>query len=283
MTSVLDAIKSGKWKDVVLPVRELKENGTKEQVAEAKKLLPAVTWSGVFEDKRMDANIVHYNKLMVIDIDKITKTRLKTLKKELKSNKAVYAFFDGPTKGVKVLIFIDSEVEAHNTHAFWQIETMFDEMYGIEVDPSGKNIARLCFVSYDPDLYINPEPMELHIVEQEDPEAGFVTVGNYEYDNAIPETDATKILETCIKMPNTSKCGHYYKGNRNKFIFVTACLMCEFGVNPEITLSLLSSRFQSLKYKEHRTTIESAFRRSYKNFGTRTSNQKSNNNQQSIL
>ena len=61
VTSVLAAIKSGKWKDVVLPVRELKENGTKQQVDDAKKKLPAVTWSGVFEDKRLDVNIIHYN------------------------------------------------------------------------------------------------------------------------------------------------------------------------------------------------------------------------------
>ena len=219
---------------------------------------------------------------MVIDIDKITKTRLKSLKKELRKNPLIYTFFDGPTKGIKVLIFIDSKKEWHSTHAFWHIERLFDEMYGIEIDPSGKNISRLCFVSYDPDIYINDEPMELHIEEQEDPDAGFRSISNYEYKGSAPVTDATKILETCIKMTNKSRCGTYHKGNRNNFVFVASCLMCEFGVNPELTLSLISSRYQSLRHKELRSAVESAFKRCYKNFGTRTMNQKANN-QQSIL
>jgi hypothetical protein len=282
VTSILQAIKNGKWKGVVLPVRELKQNGTKKEVDEAKKLLPAVTWSGIFEDRRLDDNMIVYNKLIVIDIDKITNTRLKRLKIELKSNPFVYAFFDGPTKGIKVLIFVNSEKEWHNTHTFWHIEKLFDEMYGIEIDPSGKNISRLCFVSYDPELYINDKPMELEIEEQEDPDAGFRSISNYDYKNSSPETDATKILETCIKMTNKSRCGTYHKGNRNNFVFVASCLMCEFGVNPELTLSLLHSRYQSLRHKELRSSVESAFKRCYKNFGTRILNQKSNN-QQSIL
>jgi len=283
VTSVLSGIKNGKWMDVVLPVREFKENGTKKEVEEAKKLLPAVAWSGVFEDRRADDNMVHYNKLMVVDIDDITKTRLKTLKKELTKNPMVYAFFNGPTKGIKVLIFIDSEKDWHNNHAFWHIERLFDEMYGIKIDPTGKNLSRLCFVSYDPDLYINPEPMELHIEEQEDPDGGFVSINNNDYSDCIPETDAREIIEVCVKMVNKSKAGSYHKGNRNKYIFVLSCLMCEFGVNPQLSLELISARYQSLSFKEVRTTVESAFKRSHRNFGTKTISSKSNNNQQSLL
>lgn len=282
VTSILQAIKDGKWKGVVLPVRELKANGTKKQVDDAKKLLPAVTWSGVFEDRRLDANMVHYNKLMVVDIDEITKTRLKRLKKELVNNPMIYAFFNGPTKGIKVLIFISAEQEWHNTHTFWHIEKLFKEMYGIKIDPSGKNLSRLCFVSYDPDLYLNPEPMELTIEEQEDPNGGFVSINNHDFSACAPETDATVIMERCIKMVKKSKTGGFYQGNRNNYIFSLSCLCCEFGMNPELALGLVSTRYQSLAFKEIRTTLESAYKRSYKNFGTKTVNGKSNN-QQSIL
>ncbi|MHA1166321.1 MAG: BT4734/BF3469 family protein [Candidatus Hodarchaeales archaeon] len=284
ITSVLKAIKNGKWKDIVEPIRELKENkAPKNDVDEAKKLLPAVAWSGVFTESRADDNLAVYNKLMVVDIDNITKTRLKRLKKELVNNPMVYAYFNGPTKGIKVLIFVSAGPEWHNTHTFWQIETLFDEMYGIEIDPTGKNLSRLCFVSYDPDLYINPEPMELQIEEQEDPDAGFRRVSNYDYSNCAPETDSTVIMETCIKMVNASATGTYHKGNRNKYVFSLSCLMCEFGVNPELSLTLIASRYQSLKYKEIRTTVESAFKRCYKNFGTKTVNRRKNNNQQDLL
>ena len=35
------------------------------------------------------------------------------------------------------------------------------ELTGIQIDESGKDVARLCFMSYDPELYHNPNATEL--------------------------------------------------------------------------------------------------------------------------
>jgi len=281
MSSVLKAIRDGRYKEQVLAVREAKAIGDKDSVKDLKFRLPAVTWSGVFEEREDDAIIV-YNKLMVIDIDDITEKRLEKLKEEMKLNPWVYSFFDGPTKGVKVLVFIDSDIKWHNYHAFIHLESAFMELYGIQIDKSGKNASRLCFVSYDPELYVNPKPEVLHIEKNEGRDT-FTTLNKGDYENSSPSTDGKFVLDVCVKMVRKSKTGGYHKGNRNNFIFVLSCLTCEFGISPEIALQMICARYPSLGYPETKRTVSSAYKRSKHNFGTKTTTQKRNTNQTDLL
>jgi hypothetical protein len=279
--ALFNAIKNGKWKERIELIREAYSKKEKETVRQLKHKLPAVTWSGVFEERLDDACVV-YNKVMVIDIDNVSGKRLEKLKQELRKNPWVYAFFDGPTKGIKALVFIDAELDWHNNHTFEYLEMLFLDLYGIKIDPTGKNPSRLCFVSYDPDMYINPNPHELKIEKNESIDK-FTAVGNYSPEDSAPVTDAKYILEICIKMVSKSKTGTYHKGNRNNYIFVLSCLMCEFGVPPELAYKLVFERYSSLGHKEVQSTLKSAYRRSHKNYGTRTANRRNNSNQNSLL
>ncbi len=281
ITSVLNSIKNGRWKDVILKIREAKANKNKSEVDRLKLTIPAVTWSGVFEEREDDA-CVHYNKLIVLDIDVISDSRLEKLKIELLDNPWIYAFFDGPSKGIKVLVFISSEIEWHSSHCFIHLESAFMELYGIQLDKSGKNPSRLCFVSYDPKLYINPNPEELQIEKYEGKES-FMTLNKGDFENAQPSTNGKYILDTCIKMVKKSKTGSYYKGNRNNFIFRVGCLSCQFGVSPELALTLIFSRYPSLGYPEIKNTVQSAYKRNKNEFATKVVHEKRNKNQQDLL
>lgn len=262
-------------------MREAKAQGDKDKVKDLKFRLPAVIFSGVFEERVDDACVV-YNKLMIIDIDDISDRRLAKLKIELLDNPWVYAYFDGPTKGIKILVFIDSEISWHKSHAFAHLEALFNEIYGIQIDPSGKNPSRLCFVSYDPLLYINPDPRILHI-EKDEGISQFRSINTADYQNSSPSTDSMFILNLCVKWVKKSRVGGYHKGNRNNYVFALACLMCEFGVAPEMTLSHVLSRYPSLGHKETMNAVSSAYRRCLKDFGTKVANENKNSNQTSML
>lgn len=280
---VLKAIKNGRWMDDIAAVRDARDKKQDDLLKQLKHSLPAVTWSGVFEERVDDACVV-YNNLMVVDIDDISDRRLKRLKIELKENPWVFSYFDGPTKGIKILVFIDSPQDWHNTHAFQYIEEAFSTIYNIEIDASGKNISRLCFVSYDPDMYVNPNPQALHIEKTENSLEGFSSIKKMNFGEGVPSNDTKYIFDICKKMVSKSKTGSYHKGNRNNYIFVLSCLMCEFGVNPEQTFSLVSMNYRSLPPKEISNTIASAYRRNQKNYNTRIATEyKKNNNQQSLL
>jgi len=62
-------------------------------------------------------------------------------------------------KGVKALIGTPvCETVVEDTAAFIAIEAHFREKYGMELDASTKDPVRLCYVSYDPDAYVNWHP-----------------------------------------------------------------------------------------------------------------------------
>lgn len=277
LDSVLSAIKNGRWKDKIEHLRTLTD---KEAIRIEKNKLPCVTFCGVFEVDRKDECCVHYNSLMIVDVDKISETRLKSLKKELMQNKYVYAFFESPNKGLKILIPIDSPLAKHNTDAFFCVEEMFRDMYNINIDKSGKNVSRLCFVSFDADTYINKDCFIFQVEEKFSTE-GFQTIVS-SHESFIPSTDADYIFDVCRKMVKKSKTGGYHKGNRNNYIFSLSCLMCEFGVNYDQSLYLVAGKYSSLEFKEVRSTVASAFRKNKSKFATKIINQRTNSKQVNI-
>jgi hypothetical protein len=55
---------------------------------------------------------------------------------------------------------------AKHLPSFCAVEKLLCDATGIQIDQSGKDIARLCFVSYDPDLYYNEYATELELLPE---------------------------------------------------------------------------------------------------------------------
>lgn len=55
-----------------------------------------------------------------------------------------------------MLVKVETPKENHLT-AFNQVKLCYEKTLALHADPSGKDVTRLCFFSYDPDLYLNPE------------------------------------------------------------------------------------------------------------------------------
>lgn len=120
--------------------------------------LPAVTPAAVYPTgKRKKGEEESYSGLCVIDFDGVAdpSTLRDTLFDEHES--VAMAFISPSGKGVKLFISIEPvpKTPAEYTDAWKQVASQFDD-----VDPSGKDVARLCYLSYDPDarrrLYPKP-------------------------------------------------------------------------------------------------------------------------------
>jgi len=58
--------------------------------------------------------------------------------------------------GLKWIIPIDI-TEATHQNFFQAIANYIREVYQLEVDKSGKDVSRACFLPHDPEAYINPK------------------------------------------------------------------------------------------------------------------------------
>lgn len=152
----LKNIKTGTYKNLILKCRSALSNNDEELYGKLKSKLPAVTFCAEFENVRKASELTTYNNLMIIDIDHIPSEELFTVKTVLSKDKYILSFWDSPSgRGLKCLIKIGTDYEKHKA-VFNSIKNYFYENYKIELDVSGKDISRLCFSSWDENIFYNP-------------------------------------------------------------------------------------------------------------------------------
>src|SRR5262249_12609908 len=180
-TAVIKAIRTGgkKVRGQVEGIRdtlkrELAAHGderrAKQAAGELKKQLPAVLWSGRFTQRAND-KLVSHSGLLCADLDGLN-GELPTVREKLKASPHLWALFLSPSgEGLKAIFRVPADAAKH-TESFRAAEQHVRELTGIQMDQSGKDVARLCFLSYDPDIYHNANARAIEpLPEPEKPKA----------------------------------------------------------------------------------------------------------------
>lgn len=170
LSQALEDIKSNRHKKIIEQLRaDLKNKDN------YKNQLDGYIFTGTFSC-RGTSNLVKYSNLCVLDFDHLTKENINKLKEFLKNDKFVFAYWDSPSgTGVKGLICFDfsmiidlgKDISTYHKLAFCQFSDYFDKTFNnseVKLDFSGKDIPRLCFSSYDPNIIIKDE-IECFLVE----------------------------------------------------------------------------------------------------------------------
>ena len=154
LREILADIARGKYKGPVEKLRALKAAGDEEAYNAGKRKLAAFTMSGCLTTRTKDVPLPEKLKSLthVIQIDGDSVQDTKAVKEKLKVDPYVLFAFDSPGNGLKAGVRIDG---TQHLASFQSAEKYFLECYGVQIDSSVKDVVRLCFVSYDPDLYIN--------------------------------------------------------------------------------------------------------------------------------
>lgn len=165
--AVLEGIRAGRWREPVGRVRALVNAG--EDPANEKKKLPAVLFSGTFT-RRAAAAIEKHSGFLVLDFDHLD--ALPDHLDALRDDAHIYAAWLSPSgTGIKALVRIPPEADTHGA-AFDTARAYLKNEYGLDADPSGRDVSRLCFVSFDPGLTVNAGAKPLIPVQPvEDPPA----------------------------------------------------------------------------------------------------------------
>jgi hypothetical protein len=151
---LLDAIREGRWQEQVARIRPL-YLADPVQYRKEKTLLPAFTMSGTAKNRKEP--LVHSG-LLQVDIDHLD-ADLQQVRELIRHDPHIAFGFVSPSgAGLKLGVRIDG---AQHERSFLAAETYFRERYGRAVDPAVKDPLRLCFVSFDPDLWINPAAVPL--------------------------------------------------------------------------------------------------------------------------
>jgi len=134
-----------------------------------KKKLRAVTFSAEFIDGHSIDDLVNYNRIMVVDIDKLDVESVQTVLNRLRHDKHVFAGWVSPSGlGIKALVIFNkhetSNIVQFHRSGFEQIQNYFRINYEIEIDSSGKDIPRLCFITYSEELFVKEFCEEFNVI-----------------------------------------------------------------------------------------------------------------------
>lgn len=255
--AVLMAVKEGRWKHRIQLLRVL--NSVNKSFYDKKKVrLPAVTFCGTFNERGAE-NLKEYSKFVCLDVDGINPD---TLKQQLLNEPYIYSMFASPSnQGLKILIRVNNEAENHR-EAILHLTEYFKLNHGITIDRSCKDVSRLCFVSYDPELYFNHQS---HIFE--------VDIFRFYVEPRKPQDiqvdgrnqDITYTFDFCFRMTNNTF--PYEVGNRNNHIFQLSAMLNERGIDIVDTVNMINSKYPTLP-EDCEQTIYYVYKKKQNKFNT---------------
>ena len=220
---IVGRIRSGKSKELVDKIRA---ESDKDKRNVLKQDLPSITFSGTFTH-RADKDIKQHSGFIALDFDHVDNPE--QLRNELSRDKFVYMAFISPSgDGVKAVVKIPNKIETHKASAL-SLSRYFDKMSIVD---KFDDLSRVCYESYDPDIYFNPES-EIYLdtlTEQKGIEKTFEDNQNIIFEN----------LQKWIEKRDT-----YCDGNKHKFLVRFAAACNRFGLPIDFTSQRLYWTYHS--------------------------------------
>jgi hypothetical protein len=236
----LERIKTGKSKDLVLEIRKQLD---KERANKLKQNLPSVCFSGKFSE-RTDAGLLEHSGYVCLDFDNLFDLNAK--KNDLSKDKYVFACWVSPSgNGLKALVKI-ADKSKHREH----FEAMLQ--YFKDLDRSGVNVSRVCYESWDEEIYVN---------EKSEVWTKFVKTEKVKTKEV--KTDYGEIFQHLLKWLS-NKGDAFVKGERNVFMFKLASACNRFGISQDDCIDLCKTEFvindNSFSENELYRVVKSAYK-----------------------
>lgn len=229
---VLKRIKNGHQKDLIERIRPLK---TKEERNLLKKGLNAICFSGTFSYRNAKSLIAHSGYICT-DFDGMnTEKEMKLFHDFIKKDKYTHAVFISPSdKGYKVVIKIPTD---NHLGSFLALQEYYAEKgWGKYWDKACKDVSRICYNSYDPNLLkFNDSDIFEDIIENVYLEKNSLS--------SVPIKNNDEIIVNLIKWWDSNY--GFVQGEKNNNLFILASAFNQYGIPEfECTRYFMSNYFQ---------------------------------------
>lgn len=238
---------------------------------EIKKRLPFFTLTANYTRSRQPFSLQRYNPIITIDVDELADDRVPVVRKLLEDDPDVLACFLTPKRhGFKIFVYLRTEyarrlrkvtfgvpgilyteLEHHHAQMYEAVRLHIEQLIGLPVDTSGKDISRGFFSSYDPQAYLNTELLA------EVEEVTTVIIGGGDSGKKTPRTSAKTTagrkmpeapsltiapwqeMEYKKAVSTTRRSEKFREGNRDNFLFILGNRCFRKGLEEEVTAALV--------------------------------------------
>lgn len=287
LRKVMENITKGMHAKLVFKIRMLVTQGKIEEANNVKKQLPFYTVTAGYKEKRQAYSITGYTYAILLDIDDQPEEKLEELREKINEDPNTLASFLTPKgHGFKVFVFLRTQyaltlresldkakvdfatLEKHHRMMYDACKEYYEQLLGVEVDGSGKDISRGFFTSYDEKAYLNEELMKemdetlTDIVPPEKPQVGRKKSGKAISDKVVKEravsddkviggkSDKAKAepwekMEFNKAVLAVKRVSKFEPGNRDSFMFALGNKCYAKGLEESVVIRLAQEKFGS--------------------------------------
>jgi len=211
---VIDRIRSGANRPLIERIRTIP---TKAERDKLKKQLASICFSGTFL-RRDDRSIERHSGYMVADFDHVTE--LAALRETLMADQYVHLLFTSPSgDGLKAVFKVPANAKEHKA----RFRALMEYFNREDFDPKNGNLSRVCYESYDPDLYYNADSQTFTDMVDDQP---------YRLAHESPRVKLHSADRIIAKLQKWSdRRFPITEGQRNDNLFKLAAAMNRYGVN----------------------------------------------------
>lgn len=226
------------------------------------RLLPAVAYNGTFSE--IDStHLISYSNVTAMDFDHIgTQDEMTGLRNWLIRTPCVLCVFVTPGgRGLKALILHDNTDPDRHRDLYTQL---LDKFNVAGKDSACKDMARRNYLSYDPDIWMNPNPVTFHYIPTVRAQGKVIQP---HAERKVSDKSIINIINSLWKKNNPE---YWKEGNRAESIFKLACLMCKWGVDESLAIGYFTEGWKSPTMSEEEILghVRNAYRAEKNNFGT---------------
>ena len=248
---IVQRIKAGRSATLINLLRQTED---KKKRTELKKQLPSICFSGTFS-KREDKSLIEHSGLIAIDFDHLNE-RLAEMKERLKKDRFTFMLFVSPSgDGLKLVVKIPADVKTHSFSA-----SALTDYYKDEKLDEFKDVSRICFESYDPDIYYNPDSDVFTTLKEEQIIKKTTNTTESIYDHA-------EVLSRIEKWMD-SKGEYYQDGNKHTFLVKIFSACNRFGIPCIDAKQMVTFKYQNMASKVDSGDIHAIADKIYKNYAS---------------
>lgn len=177
LDELFQSIRSDKYTKKVLMIDYLTKEGKVAEANNRKRQLDFFTVTACYVEKRLAGSIKWYNDLITIDIDGLSDEQVVTLRPLIEQESATVGCFLTPKRhGFKIIACLQTaaatelrktflianpmpyrQLEKYHAAIYELTRIRYEQLLGIQVDTSGKDVSRGLFASFDSQAFFAPE------------------------------------------------------------------------------------------------------------------------------
>jgi len=253
----IERIKTGKSRELVEKIRQENDKAGRNLL---KKGLPAILFSGKFSARNDDSLEVHSG-IICCDFDGFEdEWEMLEYRHKMINDPYTYSVFTSPSgDGLKVLVKIPTDKVNHRNY----FESLMEYYNDSHFDKSCKNESRICYESYDADIFVNENSQVFNTLKNKDYE-------QYEYKKVKPYIKLEDECEIIRRLCSWWERRYgMVEGQKNNNLYILSASLSDFGFSITDAEEVCLRYDEGGKEEEIRAIVRSAYNLNKSNFGSK--------------